>query len=384
MKAIIFCLSLIFTSISFSQIAVISSLTPLVLCVGDIATLSSSNSDAGNSPILNSIWIISGPNGFLFSDTTDIGINLNFVLTENGLYTVVLINIHDDATTSQTQIIDYISARKPIANFSEIFIAVNPVIISTYGCPPVVANFTDISQSSETIVTWKWNFDEVINNAINTNSINLQNPEGIQYLYPNFYDVKLVVQDVMGCTDSITKVDVLIINGPKATFSLNQTGNNNFMEYDFNISNLSSINTISWNLGNGVIINGDFDGFTYIYPNSGVFQPIVTVTDALGCQLQYYLDQINPGISSISEKKNNLMNFFPNPFSNSATIVFKTALKNVDLVLYNVYGQKVRTISNFSGTKLKLERENLSNGIYYLHLQSENNKTETIKLIIAD
>ncbi len=88
--------------------------------------------------------------------------------------------------------------------------------------------------------------------------------------------------------------------------------------------------------------------------------------------------------NAISEKENKIMNVFPNPFSTSTTIVFKSALKNVDLVLYNVYGQKVKTISDFSGDKLKINRENLSNGIYYLNLESEDKMTETVKLVVAD
>jgi uncharacterized repeat protein (TIGR01451 family) len=87
---------------------------------------------------------------------------------------------------------------------------------------------------------------------------------------------------------------------------------------------------------------------------------------------------------SISEKVNSNIHVFPNPFSTSTTIVFKTLLKETDIKLYNVYGQEVRSIADFSGDKLKIERENLANGVYYLKVDSQNEASETVKLILKN
>ncbi|MES2589153.1 MAG: T9SS type A sorting domain-containing protein [Bacteroidota bacterium] len=88
--------------------------------------------------------------------------------------------------------------------------------------------------------------------------------------------------------------------------------------------------------------------------------------------------------NSISENESKLMNIFPNPFSSSTTIIFKNSLQHADLTLYTIFGQKVRTISDFSGDKLKLNRENLASGVYYLSLENENNSVETVKLVVGD
>lgn len=74
---------------------------------------------------------------------------------------------------------------------------------------------------------------------------------------------------------------------------------------------------------------------------------------------------------------------FPNPFSNSATIQFNHQLKDSSLNLFNVTGERVKTI-NFSGESVKIERENLSEGIYYYQIIQENGNVLKGKLMIID
>jgi uncharacterized repeat protein (TIGR01451 family) len=88
--------------------------------------------------------------------------------------------------------------------------------------------------------------------------------------------------------------------------------------------------------------------------------------------------------NSISEKESSIVRVFPNPFSTITTIAFKNSLTDADIKLYNVYGQEVRSITDFSGDKLKIERENLANGIYYLKVGNDNRTSETVRLILKD
>ncbi|MES2588318.1 MAG: T9SS type A sorting domain-containing protein [Bacteroidota bacterium] len=88
--------------------------------------------------------------------------------------------------------------------------------------------------------------------------------------------------------------------------------------------------------------------------------------------------------NSLAENESKMMNIFPNPFSSSTMVIFKNSLKNANLTLYTIFGQKVRTISDFSGDKLKINRENLASGVYYLNLESENNQVETVKLVVGE
>jgi hypothetical protein len=98
----------------------------------------------------------------------------------------------------------------------------------------------------------------------------------------------------------------------------------------------------------------------------------------------------NPnGCSSYTETNlilnKEFLNFkvYPNPFSSSTTVAFGQALTNTDIHLFDVYGQEVRRISNFSGTKLSLQKENLNAGIYFLQIKNEQH-SQKIKLIIAE
>jgi uncharacterized repeat protein (TIGR01451 family) len=88
--------------------------------------------------------------------------------------------------------------------------------------------------------------------------------------------------------------------------------------------------------------------------------------------------------NSISEKGSSNMHIFPNPFSTSATIVFKNSQTDADIKLYNVYGQEVRSITDFSGNQIKIEGGNLANGVYYLKVSNNNRASETVKLILKD
>lgn len=75
---------------------------------------------------------------------------------------------------------------------------------------------------------------------------------------------------------------------------------------------------------------------------------------------------------------------FPNPFSAETTLRMPPGTENVSVKIYNVVGQLVKQIENCSGTELKIERNNLESGIYYIRVSHLNNAVSTLKLIITD
>lgn len=83
----------------------------------------------------------------------------------------------------------------------------------------------------------------------------------------------------------------------------------------------------------------------------------------------------------------NLLNNFsirPNPFSNEATLKTDQDLKNARITITNTLGQKVKQTNNITGKEIKIRRENLSGGIYFLQLTQENKIVLSCKLIIID
>ena len=70
---------------------------------------------------------------------------------------------------------------------------------------------------------------------------------------------------------------------------------------------------------------------------------------------------------------------FPNPFNSSATIF--SEIKNCSIKIFDVMGNAIRSFSNVNQFPFTIDRENLSSGIYFLELRSEN-KVERMKLVI--
>ncbi|WP_309640958.1 T9SS type A sorting domain-containing protein [Flavobacterium sp.] len=92
---------------------------------------------------------------------------------------------------------------------------------------------------------------------------------------------------------------------------------------------------------------------------------------------------LSTGFSQLSNNSPQSL-IYPNPFDSSATISFTATIINADLNIYNLQGQKVKTINNFSGQTMTLSRENLPSGLYFLQLIENNKATLTTKLIIKD
>ncbi len=87
------------------------------------------------------------------------------------------------------------------------------------------------------------------------------------------------------------------------------------------------------------------------------------------------------GLNDIEQQGNSTA--FPNPFSKSTSIQLNHTLKNASLNLFNSTGRKVRCLS-FSGDKVAIERENLSEGMYYYQVVQEDGKIVNGKLLIVD
>jgi hypothetical protein len=75
---------------------------------------------------------------------------------------------------------------------------------------------------------------------------------------------------------------------------------------------------------------------------------------------------------------------YPNPFSSLATIRFASTVKDAELTLCNLFGQKIKSIPHISGNSTTIYRENLQNGTYFSTLSEPGKAAVTTKLIIND
>lgn len=90
-------------------------------------------------------------------------------------------------------------------------------------------------------------------------------------------------------------------------------------------------------------------------------------------------------LTDISEYTlNGNLTIFPNPFSAQTTLHTDILLRNATLTVYNCFGQTVKQIKNISGQTVVLSRDNLTSGLYFIHLTEENRTLTIDKLVITD
>ena len=92
------------------------------------------------------------------------------------------------------------------------------------------------------------------------------------------------------------------------------------------------------------------------------------------------------GITAVDETflENAIVDIYPNPFNISTTIKFTKELNNAELTIFNLYGQKLKTIERISGQEIEFYRDDLSLGIYFIKLSQNNKAILTNKLMIVD
>jgi Secretion system C-terminal sorting domain/Protein of unknown function (DUF1565) len=88
------------------------------------------------------------------------------------------------------------------------------------------------------------------------------------------------------------------------------------------------------------------------------------------------------GINEINIE--NTVSIFPNPFSVETTIKTKTKLQNATFRMYNALGQETKEINNISGQEIKIRRDNLQPGVYFIRLTQNNKIIAENKLLIID
>ena len=88
-------------------------------------------------------------------------------------------------------------------------------------------------------------------------------------------------------------------------------------------------------------------------------------------------------LTTVEERNSNQeFRIYPNPFKFSATIYLTTT--NADVVVYNLYGQKVRELDHFSSEKIEFRRGNLPEGIYFMYLIQDHKIIAKDRFIIAE
>ncbi len=221
----------------------------------------------------------------------------------------------------------------------------------SYGCAPIDPTRWLLGSGSSVTVTfvnpesyptfrvWGMNDDDIVSVSVNSVSYPLTSSSAS-------YDTKVV------CGISPGPDGVVFSGGNLVGANSNSQGNYSYQNVQLNTTNVTSIKVTGLG-GNG----WGFAGVSVNCPASTGIQFNTNSQQAL---------------------------IYPNPFNSSTTVSFNSTIINAELNIYNLYGQKIKTINNISGDKIKIDRENLSSGIYFIHLTKDNKTITKDKLVITD
>ncbi len=194
--------------------------------------------------------------------------NPSHLFTPAGTYTVTLIatDLQGCADTVQQ---DVTATTIPIAEFEG-----DP----RFGCAPEQVNFVDLSMGDYAIAAHKWYFGD-------GDSSSLQFPFHT-YSQNGAYTVQLIVTDVKGCTDTMTKVNYVRLSEPVADFTVSDTDICPGTEVQFADASIADTTLTRWTWDFGDTGTGTGQNPTHVYTDPGTYTVTLTIRNVNGCESQ--------------------------------------------------------------------------------------------------
>ena len=197
--------------------------------------------------------------------------NTTHTYTTEGTYTVCL--SVSDINGCINLLCDSIVIGDPVADFT----ASNTQSV----CQSLTVPFQDLSANA---VAWQWDFGD------GTGSV-LQNPSHV-YNDGGNYDVTLIITNGSGCTDTLTKFDFIMVDGPGADYTFAPDSGCPGLTVNFNYTgyNVSKYTWVYGDFTTEEVMSGnlyDTLSISHTYNVGGVYFPTLIVEDTSGCVKTY-------------------------------------------------------------------------------------------------
>jgi PKD repeat protein len=166
---------------------------------------------------------------------------------------------------------NFITITKPSASFDA------PEILTN--CPPLQASFIDKSVDAE---KWLWDFGD-------GQTADAQNPVN-SYLFPGIYSVSLRVTDRNGCSDELTREDLVSVGGPVGRFSWLNAANCTEQPVEYSVEYENTVGAL-WDFGDGNVEQNVGTSILHRYSNGGKIRASVLLSDERGCKVLYNLPE---------------------------------------------------------------------------------------------
>ena len=185
-------------------------------------------------------------------------------------------------------------------------------------CKGESVNF--VAQSAPNIAEYQWNFGQgpsVIYTGANSNSVSRS------YLTPGTYTVRLVVKDIRGCYDTLTKPGHIVVSSPIVSFTGTPLSGCSPLTVNFTDASTatSGITGRLWRFGDGNTNSANVATPSNTY-STGVYSVTLKVTDANGCSDSItktnYISAIKP-VANFSTPDTNKFPGHPVTFINIST-----------------------------------------------------------------
>jgi len=204
---------------------------------------------------------------------------------------------------------------KDNANCADTFTANNSVLITrpvaafradSFYCPLAPLQFVDTSTGSG--LTYNWDFGDGGNST-------LQNPTHSYALGNSSYTIKLKIKDLVGCEDSVTKINSINIRSPKPAFDIvDSSGICLPLITSFTFKG-ADYKTFYWDFGDGTISTAQNP--SHFYNSYGTYTPRLYLIGPGGC-----IDSAQATVNAYDPVANTKIVFSPATACNSLTVNF--------------------------------------------------------------